>query len=67
MLKPGMPSHEWLSRQQCECFMCSYKEAVAQLRPRLCCEIIRLLSQVLVGLGTYDVQTVYRRPFLFSR
>jgi hypothetical protein len=51
VLKPRMPSYLGLRRQQAKGLMGSKEEAVTEVVACLSCKVIRLVVEVLVGLG----------------
>jgi hypothetical protein len=67
MLKPGMPSYERLSGQHTKGFMSGEKEAVTEVGTRLSCKVVRLIVEVLVGLGADEIASAHRAPDFLSR
>ena len=67
MLKPGMPSYLGLCGKQAKRLMGCEQKAVTEVRACLSCKVIRLVVEVLVGLGAEDVDSAHRAPVLLRR
>jgi hypothetical protein len=65
--KPRMPTYVGLCGQQAERLMGGQEKAVTKIRARLSCEVIRLIVEVVVGLGSDDVDRVHRELAFFRR
>jgi len=57
--KPRMPTYLGLRGQEAERLVGGQEKAVTQVGARLSCEIIRLVVEVMVGLGPDDIDRVH--------
>jgi hypothetical protein len=67
MLQPRMPSYLWIRGQEAKGFISSEEEAVTEVGACLSCEVIGLVVEVLVGLGTDDIDSAHRAPVFLKR
>jgi hypothetical protein len=67
MDKPRMPTYMGLLGQQGKRLMGSQEKAVTEFRASLGREVIRLIVEVVVGLGSDDVNRVHRVLEFFRR
>jgi hypothetical protein len=65
--KPRMPTYLGLRGQKSKRLMGRKEEAVTEVGACLSCEVIRLVVEVLVGLGADDVGSAHRAPVFFRR
>jgi hypothetical protein len=65
--KPGMPTYVGLCGQQAEGLVGGQEKAVTEFGARLSCEVICLIVEVVVGLGSDDVDRVHRALEFFRR
>ncbi len=67
MLQPRMPTYFGLRGQQAKRLMGCEQEAVTEVCACLSCKVIRLVVEVLVGLGPDDVDSAHRAPVFLKR
>jgi hypothetical protein len=66
-LELRMPTHLGLCGQQAKGFMGSQEKAVTEVGARLSCQLIRLVVEVLVGLGADDIDSAHLAPVFLRR
>jgi hypothetical protein len=67
VLEPRMPTYVGLCGQQGKRLVGGQEKAVTEFRARLSREVIRLIVEIVVGLGSDDVDRVHRELEFFRR
>ena len=67
MLKAGMPSYLRPRGQHGKSLVSSEKEAVTEIGTTLSRKVIRLIVEVLVGLGADEIASAHRAPVFLRR